>query len=372
MSFVSLTLMAMTTCPASFAQSSTPTNALTTAPAPSPEIQKFDQEAYILGPGDGIFVELFGQPDISKPYQVLIDGTISLPLVGNVQVRGLTLKQAASVISAQYATYYKRPIVTVRLESSRPVTVGISGEVNRPGTYVVGQSASGGVATGFGGTSSGTVSAVGRTDAGLAPKLSLVLQSAGGITPKADIRNIQVRRPQAEGPDAMINVNLWSLLKEGDLSQDVQLRDGDSIIVPTATALTPAEETALASATFSPSTINVNIVGEVRRGGVISLKPQTPLNTAIMAAGGFIPTRAKTDSVTLIRLNPNGTVTKRDVKIDLAQNVNSESNPSLQNGDTVIIGRSGLAGFSDTVGAVLSPFNSITGSFFRFIPGIGF
>ncbi len=358
-----LTLVSMTACPPSLGQISAPTSAASPTPA-NPEVQQFNQESYILGPGDSIFVEVFNQPDISKAYLVLIDGTVSMPLVGNVPVRGLTLKEASNAISTQYAQFLKRPVVTARLEANRSVTVGISGQVNRPGTYVVGQTATSQAATGLGQTTPGTVTGSGISTPGSAPKLSLVLQSAGGITSTADIRNIKIRRPQASGnPDTIITVNLWRLLKEGDLSQDVVLRDGDSIVVPTATALTPAEVTELSSATFSPSTINVNVVGEVKVAGVKQLRPNTPLNSAIMASGGFIPTRAKTSSLTLIRLNPDGTVNKRDIKINLAENLNPDTNPALQNGDTVIVGRSGLASFSDTLGTVLSPFNAITGIF---------
>jgi polysaccharide biosynthesis/export protein len=358
-----LTLVSMTACPPSLGQTAPDVPAASPS-ARSPEIQQFDQESYILGPGDSIFVEVFNQPDMSKAYLVLIDGTVSMPLVGNVPVRGLTLKQAANAISTEYAAYLKRPVVTARLEANRPVTVGISGQVNRPGTYVVGQTATAEAATGLGQTAPGTVAGSGIGTPGSAPKLSLVLQSAGGITSMADIRNIKIRRPQAGGnPDTVITVNLWRLLKEGDLSQDVVLRDGDSILVPTATALTPAEATELASATFSPSTINVNVVGEVKVAGVKQLRPNTPLNSAIMAAGGFIPTRSNTTKLVLIRLNPDGTVAKRDIKINLAENLNSDNNPPLQNGDTVIVGRSGLASFSDTLGTVLSPFNAITGVF---------
>jgi polysaccharide biosynthesis/export protein len=363
-----LTLVSISACPPSLGQMApqqmAPESPTASPSARSPEIQQFDQESYILGPGDSIFVEVFNQPDISKAYLVLIDGTVSMPLVGNVPVRGLTLKEAANAISTQYAAYLKRPVVTARLEANRPVTVGISGQVNRPGTYVVGQTATAQAATGLGQTAPGTVAGEGVGAPGSAPKLSLVLQSAGGITSMADIRNIQIRRPQAGGnPDTMISVNLWRLLKEGDLSQDVVLRDGDSILVPTATALSPAEATELASATFSPSTINVNVVGEVKVAGVKQLRPNTPLNSAIMAAGGFIPTRSNTTKLVLIRLNPDGTVAKRDIKINLAENLNSSNNPPLQNGDTLIVGRSGLASFSDTLGTVLSPFNAITGVF---------
>ncbi|MBW4553054.1 MAG: polysaccharide biosynthesis/export family protein [Aphanocapsa sp. GSE-SYN-MK-11-07L] len=357
----------MAACPPSLAQTAPAASTPATDPAATgSQIQQFDQESYLLGTGDVIFVEVFNQPDISKSYQVLIDGTVSMPLVGNVPVRGLTLKEASNTISAQYANYLKRPVVTARLEASRPVTVGISGAVNRPGTYVVGQTATAIAATGLGQTAPGTVSGAGQgaQGAAAAPKLSLVLQSAGGITANADVRNIQIRRPQAGGaPETMITVNLWRLLRDGDLSQDVVLRDGDSILVPIATALTPAEITELSSATFSPSTINVNVVGEIKAPGVKQLRPNTPLNSAIMAAGGFIPTRANTTKLILIRLNPDGTVAKRELKINLAENLNADNNPPLQNGDTVIIGRSGIASFSDTLGTVLSPLNGITGVF---------
>jgi polysaccharide biosynthesis/export protein len=312
----------------------------TPAPLPvtggsNPGIQQFDQNSYVLGPGDVLAIELFGQPELSKSYPILIDGTVSLLMVGNVAVRGLTLKQAADKISAEYARYFRRPIVTTRLENNRPITIGVSGEVTRPGSYI--------------------------TPREQVPKLSFLLQNAGGITPRADVRTIQVRRAQALGPDSLVKVDLWKLIKEGDVSQDVLLRDGDSIFVPTATALSPSEATTLALTTFSPTTINVNVVGEVKRPGIQQLQPNTPLNNAILAAGGFVPTRAKTGSVRMIRLNPDGTVTDREVKIDLAQGINPESNPTMQNNDVIVIGRSSLASFSDTVGAVLEPFNGITG-----------
>jgi polysaccharide biosynthesis/export protein len=350
--FLCLSLAALPFCPASLAQESTQTPAkIQENPLISPafpaatttNIPQFDQNSYLLGPGDEIGLELFGQPDISKTYEVLIDGTVSLPLVGNFFVRGLTLKQASDAIAAQYLVYFKRPILTARLIASRPVSVGISGEVTRPGTYIS------------------------PTDK--FPKLSLAIQTAGGITSQADIRNVQVRRPQSRGKDEIINVDLWKILKDGDLTQDVSLRDGDSIFIPTAKSVSPAQATQLAGTTFAPATISVNVVGEVRSGGIKQLKPNTPLNTAILAAGGFVPTRADPNSVRLIRLNPDGTVSDRKFKVNLAQGISTDTNPILQNNDIVIINRSGLAGFSDTVGTLLSPFNSITGTFFRFIPG---
>jgi polysaccharide biosynthesis/export protein len=306
-------------------------------PVPAPNtmsIQQFDQEAYLLGPGDRITLELFNQPEISKTYAVLNDGTVSLPMVGNVSVRGLTLKQAAAVISTQYARFFRRPATVVRLEASRPINIGISGQVFRPGTYVVPSDRN--------------------------PKLSYAIQSAGGISPRADIRNVQVRRPQMGRPDTIINVDLMRML-QGDLNQDVTLRDGDSIVIPqSATALTPEEMTMLATTTFSPSTINVNVVGEVKGPGLRQLTPNIPINQAILAAGGFVPGRSNPNKVQLIRLNPDGTVSQRELKIDLAQGLNVEGNPALQNNDVIVVGRSGAAVFGDRLNQFLAPFNGVT------------
>jgi polysaccharide biosynthesis/export protein len=325
-----------------------PPGMMTPVPATnSSAIQQFDQESYLLGPGDVIGIELFSQPDVSKSYQVLIDGTVSLPMVGNVPVRGLTLKQAAAAISAQYGRFYRRPVVTARLEKSRPITIGISGQVFRPGTYIVGTEGGGGTGT---------------SGASRIPKVTFAIQSAGGITPRADVRSIQVRRPQMGRPDMMINVDLMRLLREGDLSQDVMLRDGDSIVIREATnPLSGEDYNTLALTTFSPSTINVNVVGEVRGPGLKQLTPNTPVNNAIMAAGGFIPGRANANKVQLIRINPDGTVTQQQLKIDFKQGLNTAGNPVLQNNDVIVVGRSGLASFSDSIGQVLAPFNGITG-----------
>ena len=74
-----------------------------------------------------------------------------------------------------------------------------------------------------------------------------------------------------------------------------------------------------------------------------------------MAAGGFNDSRARRTTVDLIRLNPNGSVTKRQVKINLAQGISEEVNPILRNNDIVVINRSFLGRVGDTIGAVGNP-----------------
>ncbi|MCU0517907.1 MAG: SLBB domain-containing protein [Oscillatoria sp. Prado101] len=432
------------------------------SPAAGPTQQK---EAYILGPGDLIEIDIFNVPEYSGQNgqrRVLVDGTLNLPLINSVPVKGLTLQQAAKVISDKYAPFLTRPIVTLTLKEPRPLNIGVAGEVNRPGSYSLSL-----IGVGAGGTGQGIQ----------VPTVTRALQMAGGITQAADLRRIQVRRPQVSGAEEIINIDLWALLQTGDLRQDLGLRDGDTIFVPTATNVNLAEasqlsttsfsgdptrplkiavvgevnspgsytiqrvsdqgaqlglitvtraiETAggitqtadvrriqvrrptkegvekvidvnlwqllqsgdlsqdmildqgdtvvippaenidlteapqLATASFSPKTIAVNVVGEVVRPGAVQVPPNTSLNQALLAAGGFNNTRARKGEVELIRLNPNGTVARRTVKVDFSQELNEETNPALRPNDVIVVGRSGVASFSDTLGTVLSPLGGV-------------
>lgn len=430
------------------------------------------QAPYILGPGDLIDINIFDAPEYSGEQEVLIDGSINLPLVGRAYVQGLTLKQASDLISSLYATTLKRPLITLKLLASTPIVVGVSGEVARSGFYSleirtqpVGNpdhlgiqyptltqaiEKAGGVtlaaniseilirrqnrtgpeksiqvdlwqflrlgdpnqniilrngdsifvppatnvnflevrqlvATNFvedlnvprrvtvtGAVNNpGTYLLVGgvaglevRT-AGL-PTVTSALKQAGGINLLADISRIEIRRFNLKGQEQIINVNLWKLLREGDVSQDFFLREGDSILVPKQTDVNPAEASELARASFAPEAIQIWVGGEVPIRGLIELPLNTTLNQALMAAGGF-NNRARRTSVDLVRINPNGTATRRKVNIDFSAGINEETNPILKDRDIIIIDRSGVAKvIMDNWEPALEPITGIL-SFFQII-----
>jgi polysaccharide biosynthesis/export protein len=231
---------------------------------------------------------------------------------------------------------------------TKPINVTIIGEVFRPGPYTVTGSARTGAAGVPGGVSG---------EQNVPPTVTRAVQVAGGIKPLANIREIKIRRTTSSGEERIITVDLWKLLQEGRSDRDLLLQQGDTIVIPTATALAPEDAAKVAAASFSPDTIEVNIVGEITRPGVVKIPPNTPLNQAIFVAGGFT-NRASDDSVVLVRLNPNGTVTKREVSIDFAGGVNDETNPVLYNNDVIVVGRSGLASLSDTLDTVFKPLGS--------------
>ncbi|MDY7012591.1 MAG: SLBB domain-containing protein, partial [Cyanobacteriota bacterium] len=434
----------------------TPAPSLAQLPASDPsaanEVRPFPslgESLYYLGGGDRIAIDVFEVPQYSGTYQVPIDGIISLPLIGIVPIGGLTLEQASNLISDRYAAFLKRPIITIRLVSTRPLNVFVSGEVENPGSFsipLVGGAgddpgiqyptlsealkAAGGITlasdisqirvrrrTSGGGeeafilnlqdfidtgnarasltlrdgdeiyvpaatevslrqlrqlaalefaadvNAGRVVSVVGEVERpgtyflqlaqpgieGSLPTLTLAIREAGGITPLADIRNVQLRRLTKTGTEQLLEVNLWQLLQSGDISQDTILQDGDTVVIPKASDISAAEAAEVASARFSPDTIQVSIAGEVRAPGTVNLPPNTPLNQALMTAGGFDRSRADNDRVTLIRLNPDGSVLSREVPINLEQGVNEQSNPLLRDNDIIVVGRNTSTAIADSL-----------------------
>jgi polysaccharide export outer membrane protein len=238
------------------------------------------------------------------------------------------------------------------LDSDREITVTVVGEVYRPGSHRI-------VPTQVNTVTTENNRGIRRQPA----RLTQAIQEAGGIKPLADIRQVQVLRYTRDGSQQKIPVDLWNLLDKGDMTADIILQEGDTVMIPTATEISAKESETLAAASFAPKTINVKIVGEVKKPGTIEVPPNTPLNQAILTAGDFDKRRANQSTVELIRLNSNGTVTKTAINIDFSQGIDEKTNPILRNNDVIVVNRSGLAATTDTLGTVLSPFTGLTGFF---------
>jgi polysaccharide export outer membrane protein len=250
------------------------------------------------------------------------------------------------------------PLETLRLadasfgiKSSRPVNVAVVGEVYRPGTYSV-------KPQDVTEQQQPQDPNAKQQKRALPPRLTQAIGSAGGIKPLANIRQIEIRRLTRDGKQRTIAVNLFNLLQTGNFTEDAIVQEGDTIIIPKADKLAIAEADQLATASFAPATIKVNVVGEVIKPGAVDVPPNTPLNQAILAAGGFDSRRANREKVKLVRLNPDGTVNEKEIKIDFSKNVDEESNPPMRNNDVVVIGRSGFTGFTDVLGAIFNPVGS--------------
>ncbi|MEO0539631.1 MAG: polysaccharide biosynthesis/export family protein [Cyanobacteria bacterium P01_A01_bin.105] len=286
---------------------------------------------YRLGSGDQVVIEVFNAPDYTGNFEVLSDGNLQLPLVGQVRVTNLTLPEATAAITRAYGEYIRQPAVDLALSQTRPIRLAVAGQVARPGAY-----------------------AFHAEDTIMPLTLSQALQTAGGITQLANIREIQVVRASAPAT----TVDLWMLLQSGQLTQDVILQDGDTVVVPEVQSLAEAEATRIARANFAPDTIDVYVVGAVASPGRIQLPLNTPVNQAILSAGGFT-NRAVEGSVELVRLNGDGSVVKQEIGVDFAQDLSAATNPSLQNNDTIVVRETGLAQAADATSLINSPLSLI-------------
>ncbi|MEZ2247630.1 polysaccharide biosynthesis/export family protein [Microcoleus sp.] len=256
-------------------------------------------------------------------------------------------------------------VANITGQSTQPINIAVVGEVARPGTYTLAKDSQSRLQENDMGANSGLFGATetAASETVVQQTVTRAIKVAGGITPVADIRQIQVRRLTRAGTEQIINVDLWQLLQTGDVSQDLVLQQGDTVIIPKAENIDETQGAQVANSSFSPDTIKVTVVGEVIKPGAISLRPNTSLNQALVAAGGFNKARAEMDSVDLIRINANGTVSRIAIKVNFSATANDEANPKLQNNDVIMVRRSGRAAFSDNVGGTLAPLNPLLGIF---------
>ncbi|UWU49797.1 polysaccharide biosynthesis/export family protein [Limnospira platensis] len=121
--------------------SSTPISLAQTQPSiPIPTITPASirvPDAYTLGPGDLLRVDILDVPEYSGEYLILTDGTLNLPLIGQITVAGLSVSQLTEKISAAYTPFVQQPFPSVRIITPRPISIAVGGEVQRPGTYIL-------------------------------------------------------------------------------------------------------------------------------------------------------------------------------------------------------------------------------------------
>ena len=319
---------------------------------------------YHLGPGDRIKSSVFHMEGYETVAEVLSDGTINLPRLGSVPVWGLTMDQARARITTGYGRILRHPIVYIDLVEARPVRISISGEVQRPGLYSIGRGGTNQLSSGGTTTPSTFIQTSGW------PTLVDALQRAGGLTAYGDLKQITVERSTG-GPGSPVRTlqfDFFRVLRSGGQVTNPLLYDGDSIRVPRAENLTESEMLAVASSTFAPDTISVNVVGEVERPGAQNVKANSPLSGALLSAGG-LTRRANPSTVRLLRLESSGSIKQATISFNPAATLGSPQNPPLQQGDVVVVDRHGWAKANDSLRSAMEPIAPIinAASLFRLL-----
>jgi len=157
-------------------------------------------DQYILGPGDGLSVNLWGEYNESSELKVTPDGKISLPTIGDLMVKGMSLTKANAFLEAEVKRYYRNVKSSLSLTSLRVFEVLVLGGVLMPGAYL----------------------------ATPVKRVSDVILQAGEVQNGASKRHIQVQRKG----QVVAEADLVAFLRQGDETANPFLQDGDVVYVP--------------------------------------------------------------------------------------------------------------------------------------------
>ena len=193
-------------------------------------------QSYRLGPGDAVFVDIYGASQKSIQSTVSPDGDINIEGFGPIQVSGLTIAQANQRLRAQLGARYSSSKVRLTLGQSRTITVNVMGEVRAPGTYTVSAFAS----------------------------VFHALYMAGGTNDLGTLRNIKIYRNNR----LISQADVYDYILNGKMTGNVRLTDGDVIYV-------------------GPYNCLVNITGKVKRPMFYEMKSNESMGTLLKYAGGF-------------------------------------------------------------------------------------
>ena len=313
--------------------------------------KKYLQPPYKLGPGDRLITRIFKLENFDSEVIVLPDGTINLPRIGSLKVLNLTIQEAKDKITESYSKIIRRPIVYLDLIDARPIKIAITGEVNRPGIYSIDLKGINTLSNNFGNKTAIATSGW--------PTVVDAIQRSGGVTSNADLRNITLIRKLRDGSENVeISINYWNTLKYGNPVDNYFVYDGDSVLVKKAIDREVTEKTIIANSSFSPSTITVNVVGEVNNPGRIKLASNSPLMQSIPAAGGYT-VKSNKRKIILLRLNNNGTLIQNKYSYNPTLIANKKTNPPLKNGDTIIIEKDSWSKGTSQLRRLTEPFGPI-------------
>lgn len=282
--------------------------------------QSRGEEPYRIGAKDVLSVTFWQQPDLNTSARVGEDGMITLPVIGEIRAQGLTTAELSEAIVEQMA-FYHTPIsqatVTVTGFHSRDVVV--TGEVLNPSTLKYEK----------------------------IPDLWRVILDAGGPTEMADLSKIAIVRKNEEESE-IINVDLYNLIKKGDLSSAPNILPGDLINVPLSafgTAIQLGE-----SAKFKGRNIYY-VLGSVAEPGVRTLDEGIDVLDAISIAGGFT-SDADLENVRVIM---KGSDYSNIVKLNLKDYINKGTPPRLilHPEDTIVVPAKEGGFFRGVAGAVV-------------------
>ncbi|MCO6356658.1 polysaccharide biosynthesis protein [Pseudoalteromonas shioyasakiensis] len=206
---------------------------------------------YLLGVGDKLKVTLFGQLSSEQIIEVDTRGRISIPELQPIDVLGLTFSELVNLLKVKVSKELLGTSVYVSIAELKSINVLVLGEVSTPGSYSLNSLST----------------------------ITHGLYKSGGLTEIASLRNIQLRRKG----ELVQTLDLYELLLEGNTADDIELKSGDTVFVPSITH-------------------QVKVSGLVRRPAFFEFKETETISDIMKMAGG-LKASAYTDEIKVIRFS---------------------------------------------------------------------
>ena len=243
--------------------------------------------SYVLGPGDSLEINLYGNEDLTTEAYISREGELFIPLLGPVNLIGLTFEEANTLLQNKVRSRLIGTEISISLKELRSISIYLLGEAYKPGQYLM-------------------------------SALSTVTNAlfvAGGVNKNGSLRNIQIKRNNK----VIAEYDFYDFLLKGQLGSDVKLQDGDIIFIP-----------------FIEN--RVKIGGSFKRPGIYEFKDNETIADAILLAGGF--NRDVAPNTPIERSSINKITFTREVSYIVGD---SELDIKLENSDVLnVSGRSGL------------------------------
>lgn len=251
------------------------------------------QSNYTIDTGDVLGVIVYPAEELSREAVVQIDGSITMPLIGQVEAKGQTVKRLEETLSDKLGKFVTNPQVSVVVRQFSRRQVFITGEVRSVGAYSYKEGM----------------------------RLMEFISQAGGFTDSANRREVRIfRGPATKRQTTKYDVE--ELVKSGDFSKDFPLEPGDIIEVP------KGQE-------------KVSILGDVRSPGYYDYREKITLIELVSLAGGFTDS-ANISKVTIID-NSDGK-NKKVTKVDMNKILSGKDKDiTIHSGDTVYIPKKPMA-----------------------------
>jgi polysaccharide export outer membrane protein len=253
---------------------------------------------YRVVAGDRLIVSVPQRPDLDRQLTVLPNGSVTMPLVGDVEVAGLTAEEISRKLLQAMRDYYPSVSdVSIEIQASGSFQVYVIGEVGTPGKYVF------------------------RAP----PNLWEAIREAGGPRPTASMDNVRIVQDLSKGGNSRV-VNVQNELDRGNVDNLPRLEDGDTVVLPLKEAQYGGQH-------------GIQVFGAVTTPGIYRLQGDRNLMSALLLAGGPTPD-ASLDNVRVVRPDVDGTTQTMEVNLKrFLETGDPTSNPGLKPGDTVSVSK---------------------------------